>query len=250
MGTRPVIGICTAQERAKWSVWDQEALLLPRSYVQAVQAAGGIAVLLGPDQELVDDPTEALELLDGLLLAGGADIDPSSYGAEPHPQTQAAPPGRDVFEIAMATAAIELDMPVLGICRGMQLINVACGGTLLQHLPERQGHEEHCRVPGSFDDADHDVEVVAGSLVGRVTGELRHVAKSHHHQGVDRPGDGLVVSARAVIDGLPEAIEMPERSFVLGVQWHPEVDPDSPVVGAFVREAAHRTPTLQPQTRS
>ncbi len=250
MGARPVIGICTAQERAKWSVWDQEALLLPRNYVRAVQGAGGVAVLLAPDEQLAEDPSEALDLLDGLLLAGGADIDPSSYGAEAHPETEAAPGGRDVFEIAMATGAIARDMPVLGICRGMQLINVACGGTLLQHLPEIQGHDEHRRVAGSFDGSDHDVEIVPGSLVGRVTREPRHVAKSHHHQGVDRVGDGLVVSARATVDGLPEAIEMPERAFVLGVQWHPEADPDSPVVGAFVHEAAQQTRRLQAPTHS
>ena len=150
----------------------------------------------------------------------------------------------------MARGAIDLDLPLLGICRGMQLINVACGGTLLQHVPELNGHSEHRRVPGTFDGAEHDVDVVPGSLMANVVGEECHVAKSHHHQGVDRVGEGLVVSATATIDGLPEAIEMPERSFVLGVQWHPEVDPDSPVVGAFVREAAHRTTTLQPQTRS
>ena len=198
MAQRPVIGICTAQERAKWSVWDQEAVLLPRHYVRAVQRAGGFAVLLSPDPELAEDPAQALGLLDGLLLAGGADINPGTYGAESHPETEAAPPGRDEFEVAMA--------------RG--------------------------------------VDVVPGSLMANVVGEECHVAKSHHHQGVDRVGEGLVVSATATIDGLPEAIEMPERSFVLGVQWHPEVDPDSPVVGAFVREAAHRTTTLQPQTRS
>jgi putative glutamine amidotransferase len=250
MAQRPVIGICTAQERAKWSVWDQEAVLLPRHYVRAVQRAGGFAVLLSPDPELAEDPAQALGLLDGLLLAGGADINPGTYGAESHPETEAAPPGRDEFEVAMARGAIDLDLPLLGICRGMQLINVACGGTLLQHVPELNGHSEHRRVPGTFDGAEHDVDVVPGSLMANVVGEECHVAKSHHHQGVDRVGEGLVVSATATIDGLPEAIEMPERSFVLGVQWHPEVDPDSPVVGAFVREAAHRTTTLQPQTRS
>jgi putative glutamine amidotransferase len=241
MAARPVIGICAAQERAKWSVWDQEAVLLPRNYVSAVQGAGGIAVVLAPDPELADDPSEALQLLDGLLLAGGADIDPSSYGAVSHPETDAGPLERDAFEIGMASAAIELDLPVLGICRGMQLINVACGGTLLQHLPESQGHEEHRRVLGSFDGADHDVQTVDGSLVSRVTGEHTHVTLSHHHQGVDRVGEGLVISARAGVDGLPEAIEMPDRTFVLGVQWHPEADPASPVVGEFVRVAARQS---------
>jgi putative glutamine amidotransferase len=126
---------------------------------------------------------------------------------------------------------------VLGICRGMQLINVARGGTLLQHLPERFGHHEHLSVPGSFDGADHDVRLVEGSLAARVAGEARHATKSHHHQGVDRIGEGLVVSGFAVRDELPEAIELPDRRFVLGVQWHPEADPTSPVVSALVAAA-------------
>src|ERR1700719_3570845 len=164
---RPVIGICTALERAAWSVWDQEAALLPLSYVEAVQRAGGFAVMLPPDQRLVANPGEALALIDGLMLAGGADIDPASCGQEPHPETADTVPERDAFEIALVREAIERDMPVLGICRGMQLINVARGGTLLQHLPERFGHHEHRRHPGSFEDSDHEVLLEAGSLAAR-----------------------------------------------------------------------------------
>ena len=127
---------------------------------------------------------------------------------------------------------------MLGICRGMQLINVARGGTLLQHLPERFGHHEHRRVPGSFDGADHEVDLVEGTLAMGTVGEARHSTKSHHHQGVDRLGEGLLVSATSVMDGLPEAIELPGRSFVLGVQWHPEADVASPVVDALVQVAS------------
>jgi len=134
-------------------------------------------------------------------------------------------------------AAVERDLPVLGICRGMQLINVAYGGTLLQHLPERFGHHEHLRVPGTFDGADHDVDLVAGTLAARAAGETHHATKSHHHQGVDRLGDGLRISGCSAVDGLPEAIELPDRRFVLGVQWHPEADRGSHVVGALVAEA-------------
>jgi putative glutamine amidotransferase len=235
---RPVIGMCTALERARWSVWDQPAVLLSRSYVDAVQAAGGLAVLLPPDPQLVQQPDEALELIDGLLLAGGADLDPASYGETAHAETQDSVPERDAFEIALTRAAIERDIPVLGICRGMQLINVALGGTLIQHLPEHFGHQEHRRVSGSFDGSDHDVDVLGDTLAMRVIGAAGHATKSHHHQGVGRVGEGLRVSATSPFDGLVEAIELPERSFVLGVQWHPEADVSSPVVGGLVQAAA------------
>jgi putative glutamine amidotransferase len=235
---RPVIGLCTAVERARWSVWDQDAVLLPRNYVREVNRAGALAVLLPPDPRLVDEPAEALELLDGLLLAGGADIDPASYGQEPHAETHDSVPERDEFEIALTLAAIERDLPVLGICRGMQLINVALGGTLNQHLPEHVGHTEHRRVLGSFDGSDHDVDVIEGTLAMSVIGSARHATKSHHHQGVERLGEGLRVSARSAIDELVEAIELPQRSFVLGVQWHPEADERSPVIEGLVEASA------------
>jgi putative glutamine amidotransferase len=234
---RPVIGLCTAVERARWSVWDQDAVLLPRNYVNEVNRAGALAVLLPPDPRLVDEPADALDLLDGLLLAGGADIDPASYGERAHPETHDTVPERDAFEIALALAAIERDLPVLGICRGMQLINVALGGTLNQHLPEHVGHTEHRRVLGSFDGSDHDVDVIEGTLAMSVIGSARHATKSHHHQGVERLGEGLRVSARSAIDELVEAIELPQSSFVLGVQWHPEADERSPVIAGLVDAA-------------
>ena len=237
---RPVIGICAAVERARWGVWDAGAVLLPREYSDAVQRAGGMALLLPPDPVLVEDPDEALDLLDGLLLAGGADIDPSAYGSDPHPQTRGTVPERDRSEIALTRRALERDMPFLGICRGMQLLNVARGGTLLQHLPESHGHEDHRRTPGSYDDADHDVRLEAGSLAARAAGESRHGTKSHHHQGIDRLGEGLRVTGWSELDDLPEAIEDPECSWALAVQWHPEVDETSRIVGALVTEAAER----------
>ena len=128
-------------------------------------------------------------------------------------------------------------MPVLGICRGMQLINVACGGTLVQHLPEHLGHQEHRRVLGCFDGADHDVALAEGSLAASAAGETAHATKSHHHQGVDRLGEGLLVSGISTLDDLPEAVELADRRFVLGVQWHPEADPASKVIAAFVDAA-------------
>jgi putative glutamine amidotransferase len=241
MERRPVIGICTALEQARWSVWDQQAALLPVSYLDSVRRAGGLALMLAPDAALTAEPDEALDLLDGLMLAGGADIDPASYGAERDPHTVETFPERDVFEIALTRRAIERGIPFLGICRGMQLLNVAFGGTLHQHLPELFGHHEHRKALGSFDGADHDVRLVPGSLAARAAGEELHGTKSHHHQGVDRVGEGLVVTGVATLDELPEAIELPEHEFVLGVQWHPEADERSRVVGALVEAArAHR----------
>jgi putative glutamine amidotransferase len=234
---KPVIGLCTALEQARWSVWDAQAVLLPRSYVDAVQRAGGVALLLPPDPAAVEDPDLMLDLVDGLLLAGGADMDPSTYGAEPHPATVGTVPERDTFEIALTRRALELDMPYLGICRGMQVMNVARGGTLNQHLPDDYGHEDHRRSLGSFDNADHDVRLAHDSLAAHAAHEEIHGTKSHHHQGVERIGDGLSVSGWATIDDLPEAIELPGNRFALGVQWHPEADETSPLIAALVEEA-------------
>jgi putative glutamine amidotransferase len=234
---RPVIGICTALTQAQWGVWHDRAVLLSFGYITAIQEAGGMAVMIPPDERLEQGPDEILDLLDGLILAGGTDIEPANYGAEPHPQTQTPAPERDAFEIALLRRAWERDLPVLGICRGMQLINVARGGTLLQHLPDAFGHEDHRRIPGSFDGSDHDVELKAGSLAARAAGEEVHVTKSHHHQGIEVVGEDLEVTGRSTIDDLPEAIEAPSRRFVLGVQWHPEADENSTVVAALVEEA-------------
>jgi putative glutamine amidotransferase len=234
---KPVVGLCTALERARWSVWDQQAMLLPRSYVDAVQRAGGIALMLPPDPSAVDEPDALLDLIDALVLAGGADMDPASYGAEPHETTIGTVPERDAFELALTRRAIERDMPFLGICRGMQVMNVARGGTLTQHLPDDYGHEDHRRSLGSFDNSDHDVRLAHDSLAARAAGEELHGTKSHHHQGVERVGEGLEVTGWATIDDLPEAIEVPGNRFALGVQWHPEADATSPLIAALVEEA-------------
>jgi putative glutamine amidotransferase len=234
---RPAIGICMPLERARWGAWNEDAFLLPRSYVDAVHRAGGLALLLAPDPALVDEPNEILDRVDGLMLAGGADVDPGAYGAAVHPETTGTVPARDAFEIALVRRALQRDLPLLGICRGMQVMNVACGGSLHQHLPELVGHEQHRRVLGSFHGADHDVRLQAGSLAARAAGEERHHTKSHHHQGVDRIGEGLVVTGWAQIDELPEALELPGNRFALGVQWHPEADETSRLIAALVDEA-------------
>jgi putative glutamine amidotransferase len=218
-------------------MWEQRAALLAFSYIKAIQRADGLAVMIPPDQQLEQSPDEVLDLIDGLILAGGNDIDPSSYGAHPHAATIGTVPERDRVELALTRGALDRDMPVLGICRGMQLINIALGGTLKQHLPEELGHEDHRRSPGDFDGSDHDVRLEPGSLAAKVADEELHVTKSHHHQGVDEIGDGLEVTGFSTLEGLPEAIEGPAWHFVLGVQWHPEADEHSPVVGALVAEA-------------
>ena len=157
---RPVIGICAALERARWSVWDQEAVLLPRNYIDAVQRAAAMALMLAPDPASDRGPEEVLELIDGLMLAGGADIDPAAYGQPAHPADRRHGARARQLRNRARAGRDRARMPVLGICRGMQLINVALGGTLLQHLPERFGHHEHRRVVGSFDGADHEVELL------------------------------------------------------------------------------------------
>ena len=235
--SRPAIAIVTPVIEATFGVWNQPAALLPDGYVNAVRQAGGLALLTTPERQLVQEPDELLERVDGLLLSGGHDMDPGCYGAERHEATNNVDALRDAFEIALTRRAVQRNMPVLGICRGIQVLNVAFGGTLHQHLPESVGHEDHRRVPGSFDGADHDVRLTPGSLAALAAGELLHATKSHHHQGVDRIGEGLVVTGTATLDGLTEAIELPERRFVLGVQWHPEADDRSRVVGALVQAA-------------
>src|SRR3954466_9314817 len=237
MAVRPVIGLCAALEHASWGVWTTGAHLLPREYADAVQRAGGIALILPPDPRATEHPDELLDLLDGLILAGGADVDPAAYGQAPHPLTINTNPERDAFEIALAEAAIARDLPFLGVCRGMQVLNVARGGTLLQHLPESHGHDDHRRNPGTFEGSDHQVRLTSGSLAARAAGEEVHRTLSHHHQGVDRVGEGLIVTGHSDLDDLPEAVELPDRRFVLGVQWHPEADETRQLIASLVDDS-------------
>jgi putative glutamine amidotransferase len=232
---RPVIGICGALEKARWASWNTLAVLSPRNYSLAVQAAGGLAVILPPDEAWADDPADALELIDGLLLSGGADIAPEVYGAEPHPDTTGFRPERDRSELGLARGAIERGIPLLGVCRGMQLMNIARGGTLEQDIDNLQVHRPD---PGAFH--PHEVALDPGSLAARATGRERLSVQSHHHQGLAELGDGLLVTGRAVADNLIEAIEVPENGFALGVLWHPEQDVRSGLIAALVVAAARQ----------
>jgi putative glutamine amidotransferase len=227
---RPVIGITSYAEQAQWGVWDAPAALIPLAYVQAVERVGGRPLLVPPSEVAIE---ETLDALDGLLFSGGADLDPELYGADPHPETNGVRPERDRAEIVLLEAALERDMPVLAVCRGSQVFNVARGGDLVQHLPDVVGDEKHKHTPGVF--ADHDVDVMAGTRLGQLLGD-RAPVKSHHHQGYGRLGEGLVESARAE-DGTIEAFEDPSHRFALGVLWHPEEGEDSRLFEQLVDEA-------------
>jgi putative glutamine amidotransferase len=237
-----VVGVVAAVAPARWGPWDQPAVVVAANYVEAVQRAGAVALVVPPHPADRARPADLVAALDGLVLTGGTDLDPRAYGAEPHPETDPPEPGRDAFEAALARAAVAAGVPVLGICRGMQVLNCAWGGTLHQHLPDHLGHDDHRRVIGTFDGTDHPVHVAPGSLAARAAGEDLHVVKSHHHQGVDRVGEGWLVTARADGDGLPEAIERADVPFALGVQWHPEADPESGVIAALVAAARATRP--------
>jgi len=229
------VGICAAVEQVGWGAWETVVAMSARAYARAIQDAGGLALILPPDDGALEDPDPLLERIDALLLAGGADVDPASYGAKPHPETGGTWPERDRFELAMTHRALERDMPVLGICRGMQMLNVACGGTLEQHLPDVVGHEDHRHTPGTF--GDHEVRLEPGSLAHRAaTAEVVPV-KSHHHQGIGELGEDMVVTGWGVEDDTVEAIELPGRRFALGVLWHPEEDMKSRVIATLVKEA-------------
>jgi putative glutamine amidotransferase len=231
----PVVGICAAVEGARWGNWAVQANVSPRVYALAVQRAGGLALILPPDDAVAESPDRVLDLVDALLIPGGSDIDPASYGARPHPETHGARRERDRFELALAQRALEREMPLLGVCRGMEILNVALGGTLEQHI-ERVDLHRH--TPGAF--SDHEVRLEPGSLAARAVGAERALVKSHHHQALGELGEGLQVCGWSEPDGLGEAIELPERNFALGVLWHPEEDEQSRVIGALVQAARQR----------
>ena len=229
---RPVVGITSyPPQRVGWGAWEEPVILIPASYVDAVERAGGRPLVVPPASDGVE---ETLDLLDGIVFSGGADVDPAHYGAEPHPETDAPRPDRDDAELALLTGALARDLPVLAVCRGSQVLNVALGGDLVQHLPEQVGHDRHRHTLGQF--ADHDVKVDPKSRLGAVLGE-RAPVKSHHHQGYGRLGAGLVEVAWAD-DGTVEGLELPGKRFALGVLWHPEEGEDFALFQALVEQAA------------
>ena len=227
---RPLIGITSYAEEIRWGMWTEDAALVPLAYVRSVERAGGRPLVVPPS---ADGLEETLDALDGVIFSGGGDLDPELYGAKAHDATDAPRKERDAAELGLLKAALQRDMPVLAICRGSQLLNVARGGDLVQHLPESVGHEQHRHEPGSF--SDHDVEVAADSRLGGLLGD-RAPVKSHHHQGYGRIGSGLREVAWAE-DGVVEGLEDGDKRFALGVLWHPEEGEDFALFKGLVEEA-------------
>jgi gamma-glutamyl-gamma-aminobutyrate hydrolase PuuD len=231
-GRTPLVGLTTYRQDAAWGPWQRPAAVLPVSYVDCVADAGGRPVLLPPSSAAGGNGSagDVIAVLDALVLVGGGDLDPASYGADAHPATVGVNRRRDESERALLGAALEADLPVLAICRGMQVLNVHLGGSLVQHVPEIVGHSGHQPEPGCF--GTTEVRAEADSLVSRVLG-ASFTVRCSHHQVVDRVGTGLVVTARAS-DGLVEAVELPSARFVVGVEWHPEEDGDLRLFAALV----------------
>ena len=233
MTMRPLIGLSSYRERARWGVWDQSADLLPTVYADAIARAGGVPVLLPPATDDEDTAHAAVSRLDGLVISGGADVDPSRYGEEPHPRTGKIRPDRDAWELALLTSAAAANLPTLGVCRGMQVMAVAAGGTLDQHTPDLVGHETHNPGADAFGDIDVTTDESSGlrSILGPDV-----TVRCHHHQSVrTHPGYEAVAWAA---DGTLEAMEAAGRRFCLGVQWHPEMGRDQRLFDALVKAAA------------
>ena len=228
---KPLIGITTYITSARFGSWEEVTSLVPQDYVRAIEHAGGRPLLVPPSEDGIE---ETLDAFDGVIFSGGSDLDPEMYGQEAHPETYGIVEQRDRAELALLEAALARDMPVLAICRGSQVLNVARGGDLVQHLPDVVGDEKHKHdPPGVF--ADHDVDLVQGTQVQTLLGD-RAPVKSHHHQGFGRLGEGLQESARAD-DGTIEAVEDPSQRFTVGVLWHPEAGEDFALFQGLVDEA-------------
>jgi putative glutamine amidotransferase len=235
VSTPPLIGLTVYREEAAWGVWRQRADLLPAQYAEAVTSVGGVPVLLPPS--VTPGAAEAaVSRLDGLVLSGGADVDPGRYGAEPHPRTAGWRPDRDAWETALLDAAAAVDLPVLGVCRGMQVMAVHAGGSLDQHTPDLVGHDGHS--PGGDVFGEVAVSTSAGTRVASMVGESLSV-NCHHHQSV-ASHPGFEASAHAA-DGTLEAMEAPGERFCVAVQWHPETAADVGLLAGLVEAASeHR----------
>jgi putative glutamine amidotransferase len=238
----PLIGIGGIPMQCQFGgVWDEPVTMLHRSYSAAVARGGGVALVLTPDTLGARPPATLIAALDAVLLVGGGDVDPARYGADPDPRTARVDQARDEAELGLVHAALEAELPVLGICRGMEILNVARGGTLIQHLPDTLGHSDHLEQPGRFE--RHGVELAPESAAAHLVGASYATVMSHHHQGVGELGAGVIATGWAPGDRFVEAIELPDARLTLGVQWHPEEDGDSQLIANFVTAVAKaRTP--------
>jgi putative glutamine amidotransferase len=237
MADHPVIGITCYAQRARWGHWDDEAVLLPRRYVDTIARAGGQPVLLPP----IDGGTAVLPRLDGLVLSGGADVDPARYGAVPHSAAGPFAAARDSAELDACRHALATGLPLLGICRGLQVINVALGGTLHQHLPDLVGDDSHSPERSAY--PPHKVSVAPATRLATILGRTDAAAPTHHHQAIDRLGAGLVATAWTD-DGVIEAVEFDHTEdpapFMIAVQWHPEAGDDLSLFAALIAAASER----------
>ena len=238
---KPLIGITTYITSARFGSWEEVTSLVPQDYVRAIEHAGGRPLLVPPSEDGIE---ETLDAFDGVIFSGGSDLDPEMYGQEAHPETYGIVEQRDRAELALLEAALARDMPVLAICRGSQVLNVALGGDLVQHLPDVVGDQKHKHTPGEY--ADHEVDVHPETRLGLLLGE-RAPVKSHHHQGFGRLGEGLKEAARAD-DGTVEALEDPSRRFTIGVLWHPEAGDDLRLFEELVAEAERYREAVEPRT--
>jgi len=238
---KPFIGITTYITSARFGSWEEVTSLVPQDYVRAIEHAGGRPLLVPPSEDGIE---ETLDAFDGVIFSGGSDLDPEMYGQEAHPETYGIVEQRDRAELALLEAALARDMPVLAICRGSQVLNVALGGDLVQHLPDVVGDQKHKHTPGEY--ADHEVDVHPETRLGSLLGE-RAPVKSHHHQGFGRLGEGLQEAARAD-DGTAEALEDPSRRFTIGVLWHPEAGDDLRLFEELVAEAERYREAVEPRT--
>lgn len=233
----PLIGIGGIPEQCQFGgVWDEPVTMVNRTYTEAIARGGGAALVFTPDTAGAVPAERLVACVDALILVGGGDLDPAVYGAEREPATGRVDRGRDEAELALCRAALAADLPVLGICRGMEVLNVARGGTLHQHLPDRLGHHGHLRDPGSFE--RHEVELEPGSRAAGLAGAPRCAVMSHHHQAVDELGEGVRASGWERGGEVVEAIELPAARLAVGVQWHPEADPGSELIPNFVATVA------------
>lgn len=241
MGALPLIGLTSYRTRGQMTIYDGELAALPAQYLDTISRSGGVGILLPPQHASKEIAADVVARIDGLLVTGGADIDPARYGQQLSPQHEGFEPLRDEWEDQLLSAALEADIPLLGICRGAQMLNVHLGGTLHQHLPQVIGHDRYRKPGQSF--TSEPVQITPGTLLASIVGSEDTLdAPVQHHQAIDQPAPPLVVSARG-LDGVIQAVEWPEKSFCLAVQWHPEENPsDDRVVAALVRAAGGSQP--------